>query len=88
MAPWTHLIRFIAEEDGQIHLGQVDPEEFPDIGIAVFEGKRISAKLVTGDIFDGVVSDTLLHVGTVYIIAHIANVLAANSESSSSHRSL
>ncbi|QKX58384.1 uncharacterized protein TRUGW13939_05506 [Talaromyces rugulosus] len=65
MAPWTHLIRFIAEEDGQIHLGQVDPEEFPDIGIAVFEGKRISAKLITGDIFDGVVSDTLLHVGTL-----------------------
>lgn len=62
MAAWTHLIRFIAEEDGQVHLGQVDSQKFPDVGLAVFEGKKISANLVTGTIFDGRVSDKVLHV--------------------------
>lgn len=63
MAPqWTHLIRFIAKEDGQIHLGQVDSAQFPDIGLAVFEGKDVSAKEVTGGLYDGVVTDRVLHV--------------------------
>ncbi|KAK7705475.1 hypothetical protein SLS57_010009 [Botryosphaeria dothidea] len=63
MAPqWTHLIRFIAKEDGQIHLGQVDSAQFPDVGLAVFEGKDVSAKEVTGGLYDGVVTDRVLHV--------------------------
>ncbi|KAF4310525.1 putative fumarylacetoacetate hydrolase domain-containing protein 2a [Botryosphaeria dothidea] len=63
MAPqWTHLIRFIAKEDGQIHLGQVDSAQFPDVGLAVFEGKDVSAKEVTGGLYDGVVTERVLHV--------------------------
>jgi hypothetical protein len=37
MAPnWTRLVRFIAEEDGQIHLGVIDSTDYPDVGIAIF----------------------------------------------------
>ncbi|KAF2136491.1 uncharacterized protein K452DRAFT_292340 [Aplosporella prunicola CBS 121167] len=63
MAPnWTHLIRFIAKEDGQIHLGQIDPSAYPDVGLATFEGKDVAAKLVHGSLFDGVVTERTLHV--------------------------
>ena len=56
MAPsWTHLVRFIAEEDGQVHLGQVDAKKWPDIGLATVNGQKVEAKLVKGSIFDGVV---------------------------------
>lgn len=66
MSPtWTHLIRFVAEEDGLVHLGQVDPERFPDVGLATLRGDKISAKLITGDVFDGVVTDKTLHVAKV-----------------------
>lgn len=59
---WTHLIRFIAQEDGQIHLGQIDPKTNPDIGIATVEKKEIKAKLITGTIFDGTVTDRTMTV--------------------------
>jgi hypothetical protein len=66
MAPsWTHLIRFVAEETGQIHLGQIDVKEYPDVGIATVEGKKVTAKEVTGSIFDGVVTDKVLTVRQV-----------------------
>lgn len=58
MAPsWTHLIRFIAKEDGQIHLGQIDATTYPDVGLASFEGKEITAKLIRGSVYDGTVTD-------------------------------
>ena len=53
---WTHLIRFVTQEDGQSHLGQEDPKTYPDLGIASFENKRIEAKLISGSIFDGLVT--------------------------------
>ncbi|KAJ5379392.1 hypothetical protein N7509_012511 [Penicillium cosmopolitanum] len=59
---WTHLIRFIAEEDGLIHIGQVDSEKFPDVGLSTFRGDKISAKLINGTIFDGIVTDKTFHV--------------------------
>jgi hypothetical protein len=66
MAPsWTHLIRFVAEETGQIHLGQIDVKEHPDVGIATVEGKKVTAKEVTGSIFDGVVTEKVLTVKQV-----------------------
>jgi hypothetical protein len=55
-APWTHLIRFVAEEDGHVHLGQVDVGAVEDIGVAALEGKQITAKLIRGSIYDGVVN--------------------------------
>lgn len=59
---WTHLIRFIAEEDGQIHLGQVDASQHPDVGLAVEKGEKVTARLITGSAFDGVVTDRVLNV--------------------------
>ena len=63
--PWTHLIRFMAREDGRIHLGQIDPEEFPDVGLATFEGKSVEAKIISGSVYDGVVTDRTAHVAQV-----------------------
>jgi hypothetical protein len=67
MAPaWTHLIRFVAEETGQIHLGQIDAKVYPDVGIASVEGKTIKAKEITGTVFDGVVTEKVLTVKQVF----------------------
>ncbi|KAF7125410.1 hypothetical protein CNMCM5793_001588 [Aspergillus hiratsukae] len=66
MAPaWTHLVRFIAEEDGQVHLGQVDPTEFPDVGIAMLNGEKVTAKEIKGSVFDGVVQNRVLTVSQI-----------------------
>mgnify|MGYP001099438466 CR=1 FL=1 len=66
MAPnWHRLIRFIAEEDGQIHLGEIDHERYPDVGLASLSGEKIKARLITGSVFDGIVTDKILHVAHV-----------------------
>ncbi|OJJ66450.1 hypothetical protein ASPBRDRAFT_79313 [Aspergillus brasiliensis CBS 101740] len=63
MAPnWTNLVRFISEEDGQIHLGEVDSSTHPDVGMSILNGERIAVKLVKGTIFDGIVTDTIMHI--------------------------
>jgi 2-keto-4-pentenoate hydratase/2-oxohepta-3-ene-1,7-dioic acid hydratase in catechol pathway len=63
MAPgWTHLIRFIAEEDGQIHLGNIDAKKYPDVGLSTFKGEKVSAQLISGSAFDGVVTGKTLTV--------------------------
>lgn len=66
MSPnWSNLVRFISEEDGQIHLGEVDTNKYLDIGLAVLNEERIAVKLVKGSIFDGVVTETVVHVARV-----------------------
>ncbi|PVH96297.1 5-carboxymethyl-2-hydroxymuconate isomerase [Periconia macrospinosa] len=61
MPPWTHLIRFVAIEDGQVHLGQlVDTSR--DVGLESVNGVEIKAYLIVGDIFTGTVTD---HIYTV-----------------------
>ncbi|TLS30607.1 hypothetical protein PpBr36_02732 [Pyricularia pennisetigena] len=61
MAPsWTRLIRFIAEEDGLTHLGEVVGDA--DVGLAHHAGQKIQAKLITGSAFDGVVTSKTLTV--------------------------
>lgn len=65
MASWTHLIRFVAQEDGQIHLGQYDANEFPDVGLASFDKKKITAKLIQGGLYHGVVTDRTMTVSHV-----------------------
>jgi hypothetical protein len=66
MAPnWTHLVRFIAQEDGQIHLGQVDARKWPDIGLATISGQKVEVKLVKGSVFDGIVTEKILHIAQV-----------------------
>ena len=62
---WTHLIRFIAEEDGQLHLGNIDPKAYPDVGLSIFNGDSVAANIVSGSIFDGVVTEKVMHVKTV-----------------------
>lgn len=66
MAPtWTNLVRFISEEDGQIHLGEVDSTKYPDVGLAILNGETVAARLVKGSIFDGIVTDTTVHIARV-----------------------
>lgn len=49
MAPyWTHLVRFIAKEDGQVHLGQVDSTRFPDVGLAMLNGEKLTVREIKG----------------------------------------
>lgn len=64
MVPWTHLIRFVAIEDHQIHLGQlVDTSR--DVGQDSVNGKDIAAYLIDGNVFDGRVTDQIYHVKQV-----------------------
>lgn len=66
MLSWTHLIRFVAEEDSQPHIGQlVDTSR--DVGLDTFEGKPVRAYKIIGTIFDGEVTKTVLTVKYVSI---------------------
>ncbi|CAH0051113.1 unnamed protein product [Clonostachys solani] len=61
MPDWTHLVRFIAVEDNQVHLGQlVDTSR--DIGLDSVNGVEIKAYLIVGDLFNGKITP---HVYTV-----------------------
>jgi hypothetical protein len=62
---WTHLVRFLAEEDGQIHLGEVDVAKWPDVGQSIYDGDKIDVKLVTGTIFDGQITNKTMHISKV-----------------------
>jgi len=64
MAPtaWTHFVRFIAEEDHQIHFGNVDASKYPDVGLSTFKGEKVAVNLVTGSVFSGTVTDKVLHI--------------------------
>lgn len=65
MAPkWTHLIRFIAVEDGLIHRGQLFDTSI-DVGLACKENKRVQAKLINGSAFDGNVTSQVMTVDQV-----------------------
>lgn len=52
MADWTHLIRFEAQEDGQIYLGQV-VDVSRDVGLDHLNNTPIKAYKVQGSVFDG-----------------------------------
>lgn len=61
MPEWTHLIRFLAIEDDQVHLGQL-VDTTRDAGLDTVNGIEIKAYLINGDIFNGKVTK---HVYTV-----------------------
>jgi hypothetical protein len=64
MSSWTHLVRFIAVEDNQIHLGELaDPSR--DVGLDSVDGREIAVYLIDGTIFDGRVTKEVLHVKQV-----------------------
>ena len=57
----THIIRFIAEEDSLVHLGQlVDVQR--DVGLDSLHGTEIKAYAMTGSIFDAEVTGEILTV--------------------------
>ncbi|KAK5789869.1 hypothetical protein VI817_008992 [Penicillium citrinum] len=58
---WTHLVRFIAVEDSQVHLGQL-VDTTRDVGRDSADGVEIAVKVIEGTIFDGRVTDEVLHV--------------------------
>ncbi|KJK66828.1 Fumarylacetoacetate FAA hydrolase family protein [Aspergillus parasiticus SU-1] len=61
MSSWTHLIRFVAVEDGLIHLGQlVDTSR--DVGRDNVDGVEIAAYVIDGTIFDGRVTKEVMNV--------------------------
>ncbi|KAK7178051.1 fumarylacetoacetate hydrolase domain-containing protein 2A [Paraphaeosphaeria sporulosa] len=55
MPDWTHLIRFVAVEDEQVHLGQLI-DTTRDVGLDSVNGVEIKAYLINGDIFSGKVT--------------------------------
>lgn len=66
MSQWTHLIRFVAVEDGQIHLGQFDPSTIPDVGLATLSpDSNVRVQLINGSVFDGLVTDKTMTVKQV-----------------------
>ena len=64
MASWTHLIRFVAVEDGRIHLGQL-VDTTRDVGEDSVEGVKIQAFVIEGTLFDGRVTQEILTVEKV-----------------------
>lgn len=48
---WTHLIRFVARQDGQVHLGQL-VDTTRDVGLDSLASKTIQAYRIEGSIFD------------------------------------
>ncbi|KAJ5214226.1 hypothetical protein N7449_001395 [Penicillium cf. viridicatum] len=61
MSSWTHLVRFIAAEDSQVHLGQL-VDTTRDVGRDSVDGVEIAVKAIEGTIFDGRVTNEILHV--------------------------
>lgn len=61
---WTHLVRFIAIEDHQIHLGQL-VDTTRDIGQDTVDGVDIAVFLIEGTIYDGRVTKKIMHVKQV-----------------------
>ncbi|OJJ79095.1 fumarylacetoacetate hydrolase family protein [Aspergillus glaucus CBS 516.65] len=61
MPSWTHLIRFIAVEDSQDHLGQL-VDATRDVGRDIIDGRQVAAYVIEGTIFDGRVTEEILHV--------------------------
>ncbi|KAJ3538380.1 hypothetical protein NM208_g5928 [Fusarium decemcellulare] len=58
---WTHLVRFVAEEDNQVHIGQLI-DTTRDAGKDSREGLKIKVYVVNGTIFNGKVTKDILHV--------------------------
>jgi hypothetical protein len=73
MPSWTHLIRFIAVEDHQSHIGQlIDTSR--DVGLDSFENREIKAYIINGTIFDGEVTETVMTVKYVSYSRHTGGI--------------
>ncbi|KAI2624442.1 5-carboxymethyl-2-hydroxymuconate isomerase [Xylaria nigripes] len=70
MANWTHLIRFVAREDGRVHLGQlIDGSQ--DVGKDAADGREIEVYLLRGTIFDAKIVP-----GVVYTVERILSPIS------------
>lgn len=58
------MIRFVAVEDNLVHLGQL-VDTSCDIGRDSVDGVEIAAYVIDGTIFDGRVTDDVMHVKQV-----------------------
>jgi hypothetical protein len=63
---WSRLVRFEAEEDGLVHLGELSSAE--DVGLALQDSKEVTANLVDGCVFDGVVTDKMMTIAKVSLL--------------------
>ncbi|CEN59963.1 Putative 2-keto-4-pentenoate hydratase/2-oxohepta-3-ene-1,7-dioic acid hydratase [Aspergillus calidoustus] len=61
MPSWTHLVRFVAVEDNQVHLGQL-VDTTRDVGRDSVDGVEVAVYVIAGTIFDGRVTEQVLHV--------------------------
>ncbi|KAJ5807425.1 2-keto-4-pentenoate hydratase [Penicillium robsamsonii] len=61
MSSWTHLVRFIALEDNEVHLGQL-VDTARDVGRDSVDGVEIVVYVIVGTVFDGCVTNQLMHV--------------------------
>ena len=58
------MIRFVAVEDGLVHLGQL-LDTSRDVGRDSVDGVEIAAYVIDGTIFDGRVTKEVMHVKQV-----------------------
>ncbi|KAL4911124.1 hypothetical protein BDW74DRAFT_172578 [Aspergillus multicolor] len=75
MPSWTHLIRFVAEEDNKVHLGQL-VDTTRDVGQDSLNGMPIAAYLINGTVFDGEVTKAVMHVKQVAPFQHTSQTSA------------
>ena len=61
MSKPTHIIRFVANEDGRVHLGQL-ADTNRDVGLDSVQGEIITAYEINGTIFRGEVTENALTV--------------------------
>lgn len=66
MPSWTHLVRFVAVEDGATHIGQL-VDTSGDVGLHSVEGKPIKAYRINGTIYNGQVTGQQLTVQKVVV---------------------
>ncbi|KAK0268359.1 hypothetical protein LTS00_017592 [Friedmanniomyces endolithicus] len=59
MSPPTHILRFVAVEDGRVHLGQL-VDTTRDVGLDTLQGTPVKAYRIDGSIFDGEVTNDVL----------------------------
>jgi hypothetical protein len=76
MPSWTHLIRFVAAEDAQPHLGQLC-DTSRDVGLDTIDGRETKAFLIVGGIFDGEITETVLTVKHVRV--HISRAILSGA---------
>lgn len=57
----THIVRFVAVEDGRVHLGQLT-DTSRDVGLDSVAGTLITAYEINGSIFNGEVTQNVLTV--------------------------